>query len=193
MDKLTQHELIAYRSLLDKLETQLLDLKARCVQLDNTIKQTENQCFVFEVHLFPKRSLTLSGYIEQVEKTYHSLCDAINKQRQNVLIKHECERFIGQFQVLLKLVQGLENGDAKLLYKSYSSLKEQIFQRLQKQYDYEHRLLNMISEQEDLLLNSLLKDKAYIKEKIAALKVRYQKCNTFTQKLEFQLEEIQDD
>ena len=193
MDKLTQHELIAYRSLLDKLETQLLDLKARCVQLDNTIKQTENQCFVFEVHLFPKRSLTLSGYIEQVEKTYRSLCDAINKQRQNVLIKHECERFIGQFQVLLKLVQGLENGDAKLLYKSYSSLKEQIFQRLQKQYDYEHRLLNMISEQEDLLLNSLLKDKAYIKEKIAALKVRYQKCNTFTQKLEFQLEEIQDD
>ena len=193
MDKLTQHELIAYRSLLDKLETQLLDLKARCVQLDNTIKQTENQCFVFEVHLFPKRSLTLSGYIEQVEKTYRSLCDAINKQRQNVLIKHECEHFIGQFQVLLKLVQGLENGDAKLLYKSYSSLKEQIFQRLQKQYDYEHRLLNMISEQEDLLLNSLLKDKAYIKEKIAALKVRYQKCNTFTQKLEFQLEEIQDD
>jgi len=193
MDKLTQHELIAYRSLLDKLEAQLLDLKARCVQLDNTIKQTENQCFVFEVHLFPKRCLTLSGYIEQVEKTYRSLCDAINKQRQNVLIKHECERFIGQFQVLLKLVQGLENGDAKLLYKSYSSLKEQIFQRLQKQYDYEHRLLNMISEQEDLLLNSLLKDKAYIKEKIAALKVRYQKCNTFTQKLEFQLEEIQDD
>ena len=193
MDKLTQRELIAYRDLLKKLEMQLRDLKSRCVVLDNTIKQTENQCFVFEVHLFPKRSLSLCGYIEQVENTYRSLCDAVNKQLQNVLIKHECERFIGQFQVLLKLVQGLENGEAKLLYKSYSSLKEQIFQRLQKQYNYEHRLLNMISEQEDLLLSTHLNDKSYIKEKIAALKVRYQKCNTFTQKLEFQLEEIQDD
>lgn len=193
MDKLNQRDMIAYRNLLDKLQVQLDDLNQRCIRLDNSVKQTENQCFVFEVHLFPKRSLSLTGYIDHIKKTYHSLSIAINKQLSEALIKHECERFVGQFQVLLNLVQGLEKGDAKLLYKSYSSMKEQIFQRLQKQYDYEHRLLTMISEQEDLLTTSNNSNKSYIKEKIAVLKVRYQKCNTFTQKLEFQLEDIQDD
>jgi len=167
MDKLTTSEQMAYRALLDKLQVQLQDLSLRCTKLDQSVKQTENQCFVFEVHLFPKRCLRLSGYIEQIKQTYHSVTNAIEKQLPEALIEHECERFVEQFQVLLKLIQGLEKGDAKLLYKSYSSLKEQIFQQLS--------------------------NKAYIKEKIAALKVRYQKCNTFTQKLEFQLEEIQDD
>ena len=51
----------------------------------------------------------------------------------------------------------------------------------------------MISEQEDLLLTTNTASKSYIKEKIAALKVRYQKCNTFTQKIEFQLEDISDE
>jgi primosomal replication protein N'' len=193
MDKLNHRDQIAYANLLDKLQIQLNDLNQRCAKLDQSIKQTENQCFVFEVHLFPKRSLTLTGYIKHLRKTYHSLCNAINKQLSEALIQHECERFVAQFQVLLKLVQGLEKGDAKLLYKSYSSLKEQIFQRLQKQYSYEHRLLTMISEQEELLTASNSSNNSYIKEKIAILKVRYQKCNTFTQKLEFQLEEIQDD
>ena len=90
-------------------------------------------------------------------------------------------------------MQGLEKGEAELLYKSYSSPKEQVYQQLQKQYGYEHRLLNMISEQEDLLLSCAVENSAYIKEKIAALKKRYQKCNAFTQKLEFKLDEIEDE
>lgn len=193
MAKLRQNEMQAYHQLLKQLKVQLDDLKRRCTQLDSTIKQTENHCFVFEVHLFPKRSLSLSGYIEQITKTFNSLQEVINKQRSEALIKHECERFVGQFQVLLKLVQGLEKGEAELLYKSYSSPKEQIYQQLQKQSQYEHRLLNMISEQEELLTNSAPQEKSYIKEKIAALKIRYQKCNNYTQKLEFKLEDIQDE
>ena len=188
-----QNEMQAYHQLLKKLEDQLDDLSRRCVQLDSSIKQTENHCFVFEIHLFSKRSLSLGGYIEQITKTFSSLQDAIKKQLPEPLIKHECELFVGQFQVLLKLVQGLEKGEAELLYKSYSSPKEQIYQHLQKQYQYEHRLLNMISEQEELLTNSNSQQRSYIKEKIAALKIRYQKCNTFTQKLEFKLEDISDE
>ena len=126
-------------------------------------------------------------------KTFNSLQEAIKKQLPEPLIKHECEHFVGQFQVLLQLVQGLERGEADLLYKSYSSPKEQIYQQLQKQYQYEHRLLNMISEQEEILANSGSQEKSYIKEKIEALKIRYQKCNTFTQKLEFKLEDIKDE
>ena len=181
------------QQLLKKLSDQLDDLSERCIKLDASTKQSENHCFVFAVHLFPKRYLTLGGYIDHIKNTLNSLRETILKKRPELLIKHECELFVNQFQVLLKLVQGLEKGNAKLLYKSYSSLKEEIYQHLQKQYQYEHRLLNMISEQEELLQSNTAENSAYIKEKIAALKVRYQKCNTFTQKLEFQLEEIQDE
>lgn len=186
-------EMQKYHQLLTQLKNQLDDLRERCTQLDASIKQTENHCFVFEAHIFPKRCLSLGGYIEQMTKTFDSLQETIHKKLPEQLIKHKCELFVGQFQVMLKLVQGLEKGEAELLYKSYSSPKEQIYQQLQKQYQYEHRLLNMISEQEDLLLNCRSQDKPYIKETIAALKIRYQKCNNFTQKLEFKLEEIQDE
>ncbi|MCW8994237.1 MAG: primosomal replication protein [Psychromonas sp.] len=193
MARLMRNQRTSYPLLLKQLKEQIDNLSRRCVKLDTSIKQSENHCFVFEIHLFAKRSLSLSGYIEQMMKTFASLQEAINKQLPEPLIKHECELLVGQFQVLLQLVQKLEKGDAELLYKSYSSPKEQIYQQLQKQYQYEHRLLNMISEQEELLTNSGAQEKSYIKEKIAALKIRYQKCNNFTQKLEFKLEEIKDE
>ncbi|WP_028862908.1 primosomal replication protein [Psychromonas aquimarina] len=178
---------------LQQLQEQLTDLSSRCTKLDAVIQQTENRCFVFEVHLFGKRCLTLCGYIEQINNTFSSLENAVCKNRPEILIKHECEQFIAQYHALQQLVQGLEKGEAELLYKSYSSPKEKIYQQLQKQAQYEHRLLNMIAEQEELLITSSYAQKAYIKEKIEALKIRYQKCNAFTQKLEFQLEEISDE
>lgn len=193
MAELNKNRLAAYNLLLNQLEDQLCDLSKRCAKLDGEVKQSENHCFVFAVHLFSKRCFSLKGYIEQIQKTFHSLQEAINKALPESLIKHECDLFVGQFHVLLQLVQGLEKGDADLLYKSYSSPKEQIYQQLQKQYHYEHRLLEMISEQEEKLISGQYEQKYYIKEKIAALKVRYQKCNTYTQKLEFKLEEIQDE
>ena len=123
MAKLTHREVMAYQKLLNQLKEQLEDLNQRCVHLDDTVKQTENHCFVFEVHIFSKRSLSLVGYIEQIQKTYDSLENAINKQLSESLVKHECERYLGQFQVLLKLVQGLEKGDAKLFTNHIHRLK----------------------------------------------------------------------
>ncbi|WP_372880703.1 primosomal replication protein [Psychromonas sp.] len=178
---------------ISKLRQQLDELKTRCRQLDQKIQQTENRCFVFEVHIFPKRSLTLCGYIEQLENTLLSLHNVLDKKLPEALIAFECELFVSQFQLLLQLVQNLEKGQAELLYKSYSSVKEDIYQQLQKQYHYEERLLNMIAEQEELIINSPAWQKVPIKEKIEALKIRYQKCNTYTQKLEFKLEEISDE
>ena len=176
-----------------QLQAQLNTLKLRCIKIDSEIKQTENRCFVFEAHQFPKRSLTLLGYLTQIEKTLSSLESCINKKRSELLIKIECEQFVVQFQLLLQLVQSVDKGKASLLYKSYSSPKEKIFQQLKKQSEYEHRLIAMISEQEELLADDNGCDRAYTKEKIEALKVRFQKCNSFTQKLEFQLEEIDDE
>ncbi|MCP4326099.1 MAG: primosomal protein [Psychromonas sp.] len=175
------------------LEKQLVALKLRCTKIDSELKQTENRCFVFEAHQFSKRSLTLMGYLNQIEHTLDSLKSSIDKNRAELLIKIECEQFVTQFQLLLQLVQSIENGKASLLYKSYSSPKEKIFQQLQKQSEYEHRLLAMIAEQEEILADDSQCDRAYVKEKIDALKIRFQKCNSFTQKLEFQLEDLEDE
>lgn len=179
--------------LIKQLYNQLNDLSGRCLKLDSTIKQTENHSFAFEVHLFSTRCLSLAGYISQIEKTFSSLQGAINKKLPDLLIKHECELFVGQFNALLQLVKGLEKGEAELLYNSYSTPKELIYQQLQKQYQYEKRLLDMIGQQEELLVVSEPAQKSYIKEKIEALKIRYQKCNSFTQKLEFKFEESNDE
>ncbi|MGB5444421.1 MAG: primosomal replication protein [Psychromonas sp.] len=176
-----------------QLQQQVNDLSARCKELDQKIQQTENRCFVFEAHIFQKRCLTLCGYLEQIENTLQSLHNALDKKLPEALIAFECEHFVSQFQVLLQLVQSLEKGQAELLYKSYSSIKENIYQQLQKQYHYEERLLNMIAEQEELLVDAPVQLKIVIKEKIEVLKIRYQKCNTYTQKLEFQLKDISDE
>ncbi|GLS91689.1 hypothetical protein GCM10007916_27580 [Psychromonas marina] len=176
-----------------QLRGQLTALQARCIKIDLQLTQTENRCFVFEAHQFSKRSLTLIGYFNQVEKTLNSLQNSIDNKRQELLIKIECEQFVNQFQLLMQLVQSIEKGKAALLYKSYSSPKEKIFQQLKKQSEYEHRLLTMIAEQEELLSSGEECNRSYTKEKIEALKIRFHKCNTFTQKLEFQLEEINDE
>lgn len=176
-----------------QLHKQLHELGQRCSVLDESIQQTENRCFVFEVHIFPTRCLTLCGYIEQIQNTLQSLQNALDKKLPEALVAFECELFVNQFQVLLQLVQSLEKGEAEILYKSYSSIKESIYQQLQKQYHYEERLLNMIAEQEELMVNSAAQRKMVIKEKIEALKIRYQKCNTYTQKLEFKLQDISDE
>ncbi len=173
-----------------QLKVQLDALQARCTQIDSEIKQTENRHFSFEAHQFPTASLTLMGYLKQIEQTLNSLQTSINKKRSELLIKIECDQFVIQFQLLLQLVQAIENGNASSLYNTYSSPKEKIYQQLKKQSEYEHRLLAMIAEQEELLINDQCADTAYIKEKLAALKVRFHKCNSFTQKLEFQLEEL---
>jgi len=175
------------------LKKQLSSLKLRCTKIDAELKQTENRCFVFEAHQFSKRSLTLMGYLNQVEQTLNTLIASIDKNRSELLIKIECEQFVTQFQLLLQLVQSIENGKGSLLYKSYSSPKEKIFQQLKKQSEYEHRLLAMIAEQEEILADDSQCDRTYVKEKIDALKIRFQKCNSFTQKLEFQLEDLEDE
>ncbi len=39
-----------------QLSVQLNALKVRCTKIDSELSQTENRCFVFEVHQFSKRS-----------------------------------------------------------------------------------------------------------------------------------------
>ena len=184
---------LKYQSLLEQLKIALNDLQFRCSQLDKTTKQTENHYFAFDVHIFHKQSLSLQGYFEQVEKTYFSLSETIEKKMSEDVIKHESELLVSQFQLLLQLVNGLEKGDATVLYQSYSPVKEKIYQHLKKQYQYEKRLITMIGEQEELLKAQFGEQLIYAKERLEALKVRFQKCNTFTQKLEFQLESLEDE
>jgi primosomal replication protein N'' len=175
---------------LSALLTQLDEIKNRCEFLDKKIKQSENHHFAFDNHIFMIRSYSLMGYYTQVENTLSQLELALKKQMDKSVIEYECSLFVEQFQLLLRLIQALEKGDAKRLYQSYSPIKEQLYQKLQQQYKYEKRLLEMIAIEEEKLKEQDAEQRIYCQEKIESLKIRFQKCNSYTQKIEFQFEDL---
>lgn len=179
---------------LSALSDQLASLTQRAAQWDKKIKLTDNKSFRFEVHLFNKSSLTLLGYCEQVQVTLTHLSYVISKNMDSVIINYECEKFVNQFSALLNIVNHLDAGNAEILYKRFSSEQEKVYQHLQRQYQYEKRLLTMIDEENILYRQAItLNDKAHHKIRVAALKERYQKCNEYTQSLEFKMEGLDND
>jgi primosomal replication protein N'' len=173
---------------LNALSEQLKTLTTRCQQWDKKIKLTDNKAFRFEVHLFSKASLTLEGYSEQIQKTLSQLKYVLDKKMGNVIINYECDKFINQFSALFKIINHLDAGKAEILYKRYSAQQEEVYQQLQRQYEYEKRLLTMIDEENSLYQQAIGDDKINHKIRVSALKERYQKCNEYTQVLEFKME-----
>ncbi|MEJ6077772.1 primosomal replication protein [Vibrio sp. 1-Bac 57] len=179
---------------LSALSDQLATLSSRCQQWDAQITLTENKSFRFEVHLFTTSSLTLSGYCQQIQNTFDHLSYVINKNMDTVIINYECERFVNQFSALLNIVNQLDAGKAEGLYKRYSTQQEKVYQQLQRQYQYEKRLLAMINEENSLYQQAVVScNKEIHKSRVSALKERYQKCNEFTQALEFKMEALDND
>lgn len=175
---------------LNALTQQLSNLSTRCQQWDHKITLTDNKSFRFEVHLFTKSSLKLSGYCDQIQTTLTHLKYVITKKLDSVIVNYECERFINQFSALLNIVNHLDAGSADILYKRYSTQQEKVYQHLQRQYQYEKRLLAMIDEENNLYRQAQKVNKERHKARVSALKERYQKCNEFTQSLEFQMESL---
>ena len=175
------------------LDEQVNALHLRCQEWDNKITLTDNKSFQFEVHLFKKSSLTLSGYGEQLAKTLLHLRYVINHNMGETIINYECEQFVNQFSALLNIVNQLDAGKAEGLYKRYSTQQEKVFQQLQRQYQYEKRLLSMIDEENMLYEAASLTHKEIHRSRINVLKERYQKCNEFTQSLEFKMDALDND
>lgn len=178
---------------LNALFTQLEALSLRCREWDNKITLSENKSFRFEVHLFNASSLTLSGYCQQIQTTFEHLKHVITKNMGNTIINYECEKFINQFSALLNIVNQLDAGKAEGLYKRYSTQQEKVYQQLQRQYQYEKRLLTMIDEENTLYRDATSAHKEIHKTRVGVLKERYQKCNEFTQSLEFKMEALDND
>jgi len=173
---------------LTALSKQLELLSQRCKEWDQKITLSENKSFRFEVHLFPQSSLTLMGYEQQLQSTFAHLKYVIDKAMGNTIINYECEKFVNQFSALLNIVNQLDAGKAEVLFKRYSTEQEKVFQHLQRQYQYEKRLINMIDDEINLYQNTHGTHRAIHKERISTLKERYQKCNEFTQSLEFKMD-----
>lgn len=178
---------------LNALSQQLEALVIRCHQWDQKIVLTENKAFRFEVHLFSKSSLTLLGYSKQIESTLKQLIYAVTNNMDTLIANYECEKFVNQFSALLNIVNHLDTGNAEVLYKRYSTQQEEVYQHLQRQYEYEKRLLKMIDEENTLYQQASDDDKINHKIRISTLKERYQKCNEFTQSLEFKMEDLDND
>lgn len=178
---------------LNALSEQLETLGERCQQWDNKVTLTENKSFRFEVHLFGTSSLTLAGYYQQIQSTFEHLKYVITKEMGNTIINYECERFVNQFSALLNIVNQLDAGKAEALYKRYSTQQEKVYVQLQRQYQYEKRLLTMIDEENSLYQQATNVHKEIHKSRVSTLKERYQKCNEFTQSLEFKMEALDND
>lgn len=172
------------------LTEQLTQLTVRCKQWDKKITLSENKSFRFEIHLFSADSLTLEGYAVQIAHTLAQLHYALEKEMPRIVINLECEKFLNQFSALLKIINSLDVGNAETLYKRYSSQQETVYQNLQRQYQYEKRLLTMIDDENILYQNATTFEKNNHKARIRALKERYQKCNAYTQFLEFKMEAL---
>jgi len=172
------------------LTTQLNALTARCIAWDKKITLSENKAFRFEVHLFQKSSLTLIGYCEQVQQTLNYLQYTVSKEMEPHIVNYECEKFVNQFTAILNIVNHLDSGNAEGLYQRYSTQQEKVYQHLQRQYQYEKRLLTMIDEENTLYEQTNNEHKKVHKARVAALKERYQKCNEYTQVLEFKMESL---
>ena len=178
---------------LNALTEQLTLLTKRCQQWDNKITLTDNKSFRFEVHLFTYNSLTLLGYSEQIQATLTHLKYVIDKNMGSTIFNFECEKLVNQFSAILNIVNHLDAGKAEGLYKRYSTPQEKVYQHLQRQYQYEKRLLIMIDEENILYQNANSQHKITHKIRVAALKERYQKCNEYTQTLEFKMESLNND
>lgn len=172
------------------LTEQLAQLTIRCTQWDRKITLSENKSFRFEIHLFATDSLTLEGYATQITKTLTQLHYALENNMDRIIINLECEKFLNQFSALLKIINSLDAGNAEGLYKRYSSQQEEVYQSLQRQYQYEKRLLIMIDEENILYQKATQFEKSNHKIRVSALKERYQKCNEYTQFLEFKMESL---
>jgi len=175
---------------LNALKEQLRVLTTRCQAWDKKITLTENKSFRFEVHLFQKSSLTLAGYCEQIQATLTQLNYAVERKMAPFIVNHECESFVNQFSAILNIANHLDTGNAEVLYKRYSSQQEIVYQHLQRQYDYEKRLLAMIDEENLRYQQATQETKINHKIRVNALKERYQKCNEYTQTLEFKMEAL---
>ena len=178
---------------LNALSEQLSTLIVRCDQWDKKIKLTENKAFRFEVHLFAQSSLSLLGYCKQIKTTLNQLTYVIANNMGVLIINYECEKFVNQFSALLNIVNHLDSGNAEVLYKRYSTQQEEVYQHLQRQYEYEKRLLKMLDEENTLYQQTTGDEKINHKIRVAALKERYQKCNEYTQSLEFKMEALDND
>jgi primosomal replication protein N'' len=185
-------ELIDFKHLA-ALSQQLMTLSKRCQEWDSKITLNENKLFRFEVHLFHTTSLTLTGYCKQIQSTFNHLQHVITKSMGSTIINYECERFVNQFSALLNIVNQLDAGKAEGLYKRYSTQQETVYQQLQRQYQYEKRLIKMIDEEIALYQQASGTHKEIHKTRISTLKERYQKCNEFTQSLEFKMEALNND
>jgi len=182
-------QLIDHRQL-NALNEQLTTLTKRCEAWDKQITLSENKAFRFEVHLFQKSSLTLLGYCQQIQSTLAQLNYAVKRDMDKLIINHECESFVNQFSAILNIVNHLDEGNAEVLYKRYSSQQEVVYQHLQRQYEYEKRLLAMIDEENTRYQKATQENKLNHKLRVNALKERYQKCNEYTQSLEFKMEAL---
>ena len=176
---------------ISQLSTRLAQLTQQCQTLDNQLTAQQREHFHFNKSLFSKQEKSLTGYCEQVGQRIkdleHSLSIGVSKQ----LIEHRCGALADQFAALLKLVAQAQKGNSQLFSHHPAPEEKKLYQKLQKQYEYERRLEQMLvhSKQQVARLSGVERSNAIKATK--TLEERLDRCKSATFAVELAVREFE--
>ncbi|MCE2573232.1 primosomal replication protein PriC [Motilimonas eburnea] len=176
---------------LTQLVVRINELKGQCERLDNQLSAQQREHFHFNKNLFAKPEKSLTGYCLQVEKKLADLQHAIDSQVSSQLINHRCEALTDQFAALLKLVNQAQQGNGHIFSHHPSHQEKQLYQKLQKQYEYERRLEQMIAHSKQQAAQLYGNDKRQAQIATQTLEERLARCKSATFEVELAVREFE--
>ncbi|MFO6421989.1 primosomal replication protein PriC [Motilimonas sp. KMU-193] len=176
---------------ISQLMQRINQLKQQCEHLDNRLTAKQREHFHFNKNLFAKPEKSLTGYCLQVEKKIIDLQQAIENKVSSQLINHRCEALTDQFSALLKLVSQAEQGNGHIFSHHPSQQEKQLYQKLQKQYEYERRLEQMIAHSKQQAAQLYGNDKRQAQIATQTLEERLARCKSATFEVELAVREFE--
>ncbi len=169
---------------LTQLENRITQLKQDCIALDQRFPAEIAKGFSFNRSLFPKKGDSLICYLQQIEHSFATLQEAINRKCPNDLIGGKCQKLTDQFSALFQLVNQLKQGKPELFIYQPSREAQSLYNKLKQQYEYEGRLDAMVEAAREDLKQAHPAQHHEVKAKLDALKERLQRCQNATRVVE---------
>ncbi|MCE0556369.1 MULTISPECIES: primosomal replication protein PriC [unclassified Motilimonas] len=176
---------------ISQLSARLAQLTQQCQTLDNQLTAQQRENFHFNKSLFAKPEKSLTGYCNQVGQRLKDLEQALTEGVSNQLIAHRCEALADQFAGLLKLVAQAQKGNGQLFSHHPAPEEKKLYQKLQKQYEYERRLEQMLAHSKQQGARLIGAEKRSAQQATKTLEERLERCKTATFAVELAIREFE--
>ncbi len=170
-----------------RLQAHIVNLKRDAITFDNAKWFDKNpymkkQYHLFDSHLFASKSLALADYVDEALETLANLPDPSARHRY----QHGVERVSSQIEAIIRVLRATDvwakeqkNTPKKRYQKVVQAVtrsSHELYQELSKNQEFERRLLDMISERKNALINAKGDEASQINREILALHARLGRC-----------------